>query len=200
MVNKIDYYFTISSPWAYLGYSRLKSIASSNQIDIRYRPVNIIEIFSKTGGILLKQRSEERQHYRLVELTRWSKHLNIKINLHPEHLHASDHLANKVIIALNEMNIDPGSISETFARAIWLEDQDISDISVVSSLLLNHGIDPEPLIVNAQSQTIEDKFSKETQLAIADGIFGVPSYVAKEQIFWGQDRLDLLRSFISNNN
>jgi len=200
VVNKIDYYFTISSPWAYLGYSRLKSIASSNQIDIRYRPVNIIEIFSKTGGILLKQRSEERQHYRLVELTRWSKHLNIKINLHPEHLHASDHLANKVIIALNEMNIDPGSISETFARAIWLEDQDISDISVVSSLLLNHGIDPEPLIVNAQSQTIEDKFSKETQLAIADGIFGVPSYVAKEQIFWGQDRLDLLRSFISNNN
>tara|TARA_B100001123_G_C15059007_1_gene926780 strand:- start:27 stop:629 length:603 start_codon:yes stop_codon:yes gene_type:complete len=200
VVKRIDYYFTISSPWAYLGHSRLKSIAASNQIDICYRPVNIIEIFSKTGGILLKKRSEERQHYRLVELTRWSKHLNIKINLHPQHLHASDHLANKVIIALTEMNIDPGPISETFARAIWLEDQDISDIGVISSLLLNHEIDPKPLLINAQSKTIEDKFSKETQLAIAGGIFGVPSYVAKEQIFWGQDRLDLLRSFISNNN
>ncbi len=199
MVNKIDYYFTISSPWAYLGYSRLKSIAAASQMDIRYRPVDIIEIFSKTGGILLKKRSEARQHYRLVELTRWSKHLKIKINLHPKHLHASDHLANKVIIALTAMNIDPGPMSETFARALWLEDQDISDVGVISSLLFNHGIDPEPLIINAQSPTIKDKFEKETQLAIACGIFGVPSYVAKEQIFWGQDRLDLLRSFIFDN-
>lgn len=200
VINKIDYYFTVSSPWAYLGHSRLQSIAASNQIDISYKPVDIIEIFSKTGGILLKKRSEERQNYRLVELSRWSKHLNIKINLHPKHLHASDHLANQIIIALAELNIDPGPIAEIFARAIWLEDQDISNIEVVSSLLDNQGIDPEPLIFNAQSQTIREKFLKQTQFAISYGIFGVPSYVAYDQIFWGQDRLDFLGSFISKNN
>jgi 2-hydroxychromene-2-carboxylate isomerase len=196
----IDYYFTVSSPWSYLGATRLSDIASRNHANICYTPVDISDIFSKTGGVLLKDRSMERQNYRFSELDRWRKRLNIEINLRPNFLHASDRLANKVIVVLRQMSIDPGPLAMAFGRAIWLEDKDISDPEVVEALINEQELDAKLLIATAQSRETEDKFQRDTDVAISRGVFGVPSYVISEHLFWGQDRLDFLEMSLSKNS
>ena len=198
--NIIDYYLTVSSPWGYLGATRLKEIASRRHAQISYLPINIADMFAKTGGILLKNRSVERQNYRLSELNRWSKYLGIEINLHPKFLHASDHLANKVIIVLRHMELDPGPLAMAFGRAIWLEDRDISDPGIIEVLIQEHKMDSSSLIAVAQSQDIEEIFRQDTARAISRGVFGVPSYLTSGNIFWGQDRLDFLEMSLSENS
>ena len=78
----------------------------------------IFQTYFLKQGILLKDRSMERQNYRFSELDRWRKRLNIEINLRPNFLHASDRLANKVIIVLREMSINPGPLAMAFGHAI----------------------------------------------------------------------------------
>ena len=197
--NIIDYYLTVSSPWGYLGAARLKEIASRKHAKISYLPINIADMFSKTGGILLKNRSVERQDYRLSELNRWSKYLSIEINLHPKFLHASDLLANKVIIVLRQMGLDPGPLAIAFGRAIWLEDKDISDLGIIEVLIREQKMDASSLIAAAQSQDIEEIFRRDTTRAISRGVFGGPSYVTSENLFWGQDRLEFLEMSLSEN-
>ncbi|SVE26769.1 uncharacterized protein METZ01_LOCUS479623, partial [marine metagenome] len=75
MRTNIDYYFTVTSPWSYLGDSRVREVAMRCNATLQHRPVNAGEIFSKTGGLSLKDRSAERQAYRLRELARWRERL-----------------------------------------------------------------------------------------------------------------------------
>ena len=187
----IDYYFTVSSPWAYLGHARLREIAKCYDASLRYKPVNILELFSRTGGILLKDRSKERQYYRLLELNRWSAHLKINLKIHPKFLHTSDHLENKIVIALTKMKIDPGPLVMDFSRAIWMEDKNISDRKTLQTLINKQGIDGESLIASAENETTA-AFISYTEEAIDRGVFGLPSYLTKWDLFWGQDRLDFL--------
>ena len=77
-MSHIDYYFSTISPFAYLGGNRLETIATKYNASINYKPLDIIALFSRTGGTLPAERHPARQAYRLQELTRQSK----KNNLH----------------------------------------------------------------------------------------------------------------------
>ena len=81
MTKAIEYYFSLVSPWIYLGHTRLIEIAGRTGASISYRPVKLGKVFPATGGLPLGQRSQQRQDYRLIELERWGKTLNLPINL-----------------------------------------------------------------------------------------------------------------------
>jgi 2-hydroxychromene-2-carboxylate isomerase len=192
--KKIDYYFTVTSPWSYLGDIRVREIAARYNSTLKYRPVNAGEIFSKTGGLLLKDRSAERQAYRLRELARWSKRLNIQLNLEPKFFPASSQLADKVIIAARDSGIDPGPLTNAFMCAVWVEDENIADPEVVKTVLTAQELDAVTLMASAQQEETARALAAHTEEAISRGVFGLPSYGTEDDLFWGQDRLDFLES------
>ncbi len=71
MPRAISYYFSLMSPWAYLGHSQLGAVARRHEVEIDYRPVNLMELFPQTGGLPLGKRHASRQRYRLMEMQRW---------------------------------------------------------------------------------------------------------------------------------
>ena len=166
---------------------------------LQHRPVNAGEIFSKTGGLSLKDRSAERQAYRLRELARWRERLKIKLNLEPKFFPASSQLADKVIIATRDSGIDPGPLTNAFMRTVWVEDENIADPEVVKTVLDAQGLDAVILMASAQQEETARLLATNTEEAISRGVFGLPSYVTAHDLFWGQDRLEFLESSLTGH-
>src|SRR3546814_1130585 len=76
----IDYYFWINSDWAYLGADRLHAMALRHGVAVRHKPVDLLHVYSRTGGVPLGQRSVQRQAYRQAELRRWMRRLRSEEN------------------------------------------------------------------------------------------------------------------------
>jgi hypothetical protein len=71
MSRQIDYYFSLQSPWAYIGHKPFARLVSTYDLKVNYRPVLLVDLFSETGGLPLAQRHPVRQRYRMIELQRW---------------------------------------------------------------------------------------------------------------------------------
>ena len=199
MRKNIDYYFTVTSPWSYLGDIRVREVALRCNATLQHSPVNAGEIFSNTGGLPLKDRSAERQAYRLRELARWRERLGIELNLEPKFFPASSQLVDKVIIATRDSGIDPGPLTNAFMRTVWVEDENIADPEVVKTVLDAQGLDAVTLMASAQQEKTARVLAAHTEDAISRGVFGLPSYVTADDLFWGQDRLEFLESSLAGH-
>ena len=102
---KIDYYYSVMSPFTYLGSDRFIELVEKYNIEVEEKPFDIIgEIFANTGGVPVPKRHQSRQKYRLVEIERISNKLNIPVNPKPQFFPLSDpHLPAKFILASNKL-------------------------------------------------------------------------------------------------
>jgi 2-hydroxychromene-2-carboxylate isomerase len=194
MAKLVDYYFTPVSPWTYLGHQRFLEIAARHGATIAVKPVDYGRIFPVSGGLPLKQRAPQRQAYRLIELERWSKHLGKALNVKPKFFPVSADMAARWIIAAQAGHGDADALRLTGAllRAVWAEERDISDQPTLASIAEGERLDPARLAAGAASPDSAERYDALTQEAIDRQIFGAPTYVYRDEPFWGQDRLDFL--------
>ncbi len=193
MSATIDYYFTPQSPWTYLGHQRFSQIASAAGAAVRVLPVDFGKIFPVSGGLPLGQRAPQRQAYRLVELQRFSAHLQLPINRQPKYFPVAGDPAARLITAVDQADGSAAAMALAGAifKAVWVEERNIADDPVLAEILHQCGRDAGRL-AQSHSPAIQQLYEAHTQQAIDAGVFGAPSYVLDGEIFWGQDRLDLL--------
>jgi 2-hydroxychromene-2-carboxylate isomerase len=189
MSKQIGYYFTPVSPWTYLGHQRLEAIAAKHGAQIAYKPVDIAKVFAVSGGLPLAQRPKQRQAYRLVELDRWRKFLGIELTLQPKFFPAPAERAMRMIIAADR---DAGRLAFAFMRACWAEERDVSDPATLRAVATGLGLDGDGLLAAAEREETGRTLAANTDEAIARQVFGAPSYIYRDELFWGQDRLDFL--------
>jgi len=192
MTATVDYYFSVVSPWSYLGDPRLREMAVRCGTALKYKPVNTALIFSRTGGLQLKDRSDQRKAYRMQELRRWRDHLGAELTLEPRYFPTNDQLAARTVAAALQSGEDPSELVHALMRACWVEDQDVAEPSVVSAALATAGLDADKLMSLAESDACRNEIDANTEEAISRGVFGVPAYLIGDQLFWGQDRLDFV--------
>lgn len=192
MSKVIDYYLTLNSPWANFGSRRFSEIAQRHAAQVRVKPVNFGEVFSRTGGLPLPKRAPERQAYRLVELQRWSDYLGIPIHLEPAHFPAAEQTAARIVIAAGETGGNPLALAQAFGQAVWEQQRDIGDPATCEAIVLETGHQAPELLAKAAEAATQARYEALTEEAVARGVFGAPSYVYRDEIFWGQDRLDFL--------
>jgi 2-hydroxychromene-2-carboxylate isomerase len=186
MTKKIDYYFSPVSPWTYLGHERFAQIAQRHGATVAVKPVDYGVIFPQSGGLPLGKRAPQRQAYRLQELARWRDFLGVPLNVHPKFFPADPTLAACLICAAPEGK--RMAVAGDFMRAVWAEEKNIADAAVAAEIAARHGI------ANAADAVAKGKavYEANTQEAVARQVFGAPTYVYRDELFWGQDRLDFL--------
>ncbi|WP_199261089.1 2-hydroxychromene-2-carboxylate isomerase [Paracoccus binzhouensis] len=189
----IDYYFGTPSPWAYLAGDRLEQIAARHGAAITYKPVDLLQLFDRTGGVRPADRHPSRMEYRAQELRRWSRHLGMPLNLKPAFWPVNPAPSSYAIIAAQQTGGgDLAGLVQGFLRGVWAEEADIADDAVIRAKLAAAGFDPDladkGLFVGAET------FGRNLEQAVEAGVFGAPFYVVREngERFWGQDRLDFL--------
>jgi len=189
--KSIDYYLSLISPWSYLGHERLVKMAQRYDATITIWPVDFSVIFPSTGGIPLPKRSDQRKAYRMQELRRWRDHLQIDLNLEPQHFPVSDKLAATMVVNLRKQNTQKAiHLAGACLKACWLEERDISDEDTLLAIAAENNLDGSALL--ADSAGAIETIAQDSAKAVKLGVFGAPSYRFDEQLFWGQDRLDFL--------
>lgn len=192
-MRRIDYYFAPQSPWTYLGHDRLVAMALQAGAQVNLMPADYGQIFAASGGLPLGKRAPQRQAYRLVELARFRDHLGLPLNVQPRFFPvAVDDAARLLITAQLAAGSEAAlKLSGAVFSAVWAQERNIADVGTLAQLLAEQGL-PAAWLDEAHSAQVQDLYEAHTRQAIATGVFGAPSYVIDGEIFWGQDRLDLL--------
>lgn len=190
----IDYYMTLNSPWTYLGSALFAQLASRHGAMVNIKPSKFGPIFEKTGGLPLPKRSPQRRAYRMMELKRWRDVRDVPLVLEPKHFPCDDTVAARLVIAAKLKGRDAHKLSLELGRALWERDETLADDATVSAAARRAGLDAAELRAGGPSDAdldaLHDQYTNE---ALAAGVFGAPSYVLPTgEIFWGQDRLELL--------
>jgi 2-hydroxychromene-2-carboxylate isomerase len=192
MSRRIDYYFSLVSPWAYIGQRLFAGVARRHDAAVLYKPVLLTEVFAQTGGLPLAKRHPARQAYRMVELQRWREKRKLAFHLRPAHWPFDADLANRAVVALVATGADPGPFVQKAFDGVWENQQNLADPAVLADALRETGFDPQTTLANAGSEETLAAYERNRLEAIAIGAFGSPCYVLDGEVFWGQDRLDLL--------
>ncbi|MBJ3762570.1 2-hydroxychromene-2-carboxylate isomerase [Maribius pontilimi] len=188
----IDYYFATISPFTYLAGTRLEQIADAHGATITYKPLDIMGLFARTGGVPPKDRHPNRQAYRLQDLRRTADMSGMPLNIKPMFWPTNPAPSSYAIIAAqNAGGGDLAALVHGFARACWAEDKNVAEDDVIRAGLEAAGFDPA--LADSGLLSGADTYARNLEDAVMAGAFGAPFYITDDdQRFWGQDRLDQL--------
>jgi 2-hydroxychromene-2-carboxylate isomerase len=192
MARTLTVHYALQSPWTYLGWQRLSDLVAATGAEVHYRPIKMAPVFAASGGLPLGQRPKQRQAYRLMELKRWRKYLELPLNLHPRHFPVDETAAAGMVIALGQRGGDVARLSHAMMTAVWAEERDLADRATLRAIAAAQDMDGEALLAAADEPAVTAEHAANTEAAIAAGVFGVPTFQVGDELFWGQDRLDFV--------
>jgi carboxymethylenebutenolidase len=181
----------LNSPWTHLGAERIEALAAKHGATMRIYPVDFGTVFAGSGGLPLPKRAPQRQAYRMMELKRWREHLGIPINVEPKFFPSNEALSSSCVIALRETQGDAPAIklAHRVLKAVWQDEKNPGDPATLAALIGEAGLDADAVMKLGADPKWAERRTADTQAALDRGLFGAPSYVIGDEIFWGQDRL-----------
>ena len=195
----IDFYFDVSSPWTYLAFRNIQPMAAELNASINWRPVLVGGIFNTVNHRMYASREDSnspRNRYLLKDLQDCARQADIKIVFPPKVFPVNSVKAMRGCIWLAQ-NVEMkhqllAFIEATFA-AYFTRQDDISQDDVLANICRETGIDAAAFAEGITQPDIKLALKKNTDEAIARGAFGVPSFFVGSDMYFGNDRLDLLR-------
>ena len=186
----IDYFFSTLSPFTYLAGARLEHIAAKHDATLTYKPIDIMTLFSRTGGTSPKDRHVSRQEYRLQELIRQGRKAGLPINPNPAFWPTNPAPSSYAIIAAQKAGGgDLGALVQGLFRACWAEEKNIAEDQVIRDCLTAAGFDAA--LADSGMLSGAEIYAQNLEEAVNRGVFGAPFYITEDdQRFWGQDRLE----------
>ncbi|MEC9072287.1 MAG: DsbA family protein, partial [Myxococcota bacterium] len=187
MSDQLDFWFDFSCPYAYLASTRVESAASRMKLDLRPRPILLggvlraLGVADRPGDLMPAPKREhgKRDIERLAAL--WKVPLKFPAG-HPFRTVE----ALRALLAVGEPFMP---LAHSLFRAYWVEGRDISSPHVLRQILQENGQDADSILQRSVSQEIKAELRSRTDEALAEGVFGVPTFRAKERLIWGVDRL-----------
>lgn len=190
----IEYFYTGHSVFAYIGHARFLEIAKAQGRRIDHRPFDLRKLVTKTGAQPMAERSKAHLGYFFgVEVRRWAAYRNVPILSHSPTHHKNDITRlNCLLIAGKEQGVDVDRLSHEMLRAHWVDDFDLDNLDDLRTICERAEIAPAPLLGALDDPHILDIYRRNTDEAIERSVFGAPTYFVDGEMFYGQDRLEIM--------
>jgi len=197
MKKTVIYFHSLSSPWAYLGWPQFHALIKKHDLDVIVRPTRIVP---PNGGIPLRSRPDARQRYHEVELDRWRKRLNMPLVLRPRYYPTNNEFSARMVIAADKLKWDALGLSHALLHALWSEEKDVQEPAVRVAVADRLGMSGARLLEMQDTPEIMAAWKASEKEAAEHGVFGTPTYVYQDILYWGQDRLGFLDEALSRNS
>jgi 2-hydroxychromene-2-carboxylate isomerase len=186
----LDVYWDFSSPFAYLGLAQVEAIAKRTGAKVVSHPILLGGLFRSIGTpeVPLATFSEAKQRYILSDLHRWAAFWRVPFRF-PSRFPTHSLKALRIYLALPEER--RARYRDATFRACWAEDRDITQDSVLAECVGDEALARDAL-ARAGSDEVKAALRVSTENAAARGVFGVPTFAVGDELFWGQDRLELV--------
>lgn len=186
---RIDFWFEFASTYSYPAAMRVEKLASHHGIGVNWRPFLLGAVFREQGlSDTPFNVYPAKGRYMWRDLERTCKALGIPFQ-RPSEFPRNGLLAARVACRFDEAPWI-GNFVRAVYRANFVVDTDISDVAVISSCIDSAGGDTETVLEQAQSPESKQKLRQQTEEAMRLGVFGAPTVVVGEELFWGNDRLE----------
>lgn len=189
MTQKIDYFFGLGSPWAYLGLDAFEALARAQGAVIEPHVTGLIE---ENGGIYSRNRPAARRAYWFTDLKRWAAVRGITLEFSGRENLSPITPAEDLVIAAYLGGQDWLSLARAFHQAFWSRAEDIGTPEVRARITIAAGFDSDALEAAAKSPDVAARRAASLDLARSSGVFGLPTYLTGGELFWGQDSLGFL--------
>jgi 2-hydroxychromene-2-carboxylate isomerase len=128
----------------------------------------------------------------MLELQRWRDKRGLDFHLRPAHVPFDGRLADGVVIAAIKAGHDPDAFLRRAFASVWEQQLNLADPATLVRLADDSGLPGSHLVERAASDEISAAYEQNRQDALAADVFGSPVYVLDGEVFWGQDRIELL--------
>tara|TARA_Y200000002_G_C22590313_1_gene624914 strand:- start:245 stop:829 length:585 start_codon:yes stop_codon:yes gene_type:complete len=186
MIKFLDFYFDFISPYSYLAYKKLKSLNNFSKININYKPI-LLGGLHNLGGITPPAFNERKLKNMKSDCELIAKKNDIEFKWNMKFPINSIQLMRGYLVIEDNLK---KKFFEVCFDAYWKNNIDISNEKKVNEILDKIILDKKEFLNNIQNTDIKVMLKNLTNDAFKKNIFGAPTFVVNNKIFWGQDRLD----------
>ena len=187
MIKPFDFYFDFISPYSFLAHKEIRKIENKAQIKIRYKPI-LLGGLHNLHGIKAPAFIPAKAKHMVRDCKLIAERNNVIFRFNSYFPIKSLNLMRGVLVA-EEDNIKNYYIDNVF-NTIWQDGLNMNDETIVQKVLKNLNINPKTFLLRSTSSSIKDSLKKITNEAYEKSIFGAPTFVSNNKIFWGQDRIE----------
>ena len=187
MIKSFDFYFDFISPYSFLAHKEIIKIEKKNSVKIKYKPI-LLGGLHNLHGIKAPAFIPAKAKHMIRDCKLIAEKNKIKFKFNSYFPIRSLNLMRGVFVA--EEDDYKSYYIDTIFNAIWQDGLNMNDENVIEKILKNLNVNPKTFLLRSASSSIKDSLRKRTNEAYEKGIFGAPSFVSNNKIFWGQDRIE----------
>lgn len=193
MTKSIDYFFSIGSPWSFIGLEAFAALARRHEAEITPYLATVVE---ENGGILSRNKPEVRRAYGTRDLKRWSRARGKTLLLDGRPTLADPTPASRLVSAAYLDGKDWLALTEALQESFWVRAEDIGQRDVREAVAIRAGFDGGALLAREDAADVAGKWATDRDHAVKSGVFGFPTFVYDGEIYWGQDNLPFLEQHL----
>ena len=187
MIKSFDFYFDFISPYSFLAHKEIRKIEKKNLIKIKYKPI-LLGGLHNLHGIKAPAFIPAKAKHMIRDCKLIAEKHKVIFKFNSYFPIRSLNLMRGVFVA-EEDNYKSYYIDNIF-NSIWADGLNMNDENVVIKVLKNLNVNPKTFLLRLASSSIKESLKKRTNEAYEKGIFGAPTFVSNNKIFWGQDRIE----------
>ena len=187
MTKSVDFYFDFISPYSFLAHKQIKKIEKKNEIKIKFKPI-LLGGLHNLHGIKAPAFIPAKAKFMIRDCKLIAEKNKIQFKFNSYFPIKTLNLMRGVLVA-NEDDFTSLYVEKIF-DAIWKDGLNMNDQNIIDKVLKNIDINPKTFFLRSSSQNVKNLLKKKTDEAYEKGIFGAPTFLVNNKIFWGQDRLE----------
>jgi 2-hydroxychromene-2-carboxylate isomerase len=188
----VEYFFDVGSPTSYLAWTRLPQIAAETGATIAWRPMLLGGVFKATGNAS-PVTVPAKGRWMGDDIKRWADRYGVPFRFNPHFpINTLTLMRGAAGLQLRRPQ-DFDRYLEVVERAMWVEQKNLGDPTVLGATLADAGIDGAAFTTLVGDPEVKARLIATTEEAVARGVFGAPTFFVGEAMFFGQDRLDFVR-------
>ena len=187
MIKPFDFYFDFVSPYSFLAHKEIRKIEKKYLIKIKYKPV-LLGGLHNLHGIKAPAFIPAKAKHMIRDCKLISEKNKIKFKFNSYFPIKSLNLMRGVFVA-EEDNFKNYYIDNIF-NSVWQDGLNMNDENIIQKVIKNLNINPKTFLLRSTSSSIKDALKKRTNEAYEKSIFGAPTFVSNNKIFWGQYRIE----------
>ena len=189
MIKPFDFFFDFISPYSYLAHKQIRKLEKENNIKINYKPI-LLGGLHKLAGVTAAAFIPSKTKYMIRDCKMIAEKHNIKFKFNTNFPINSLALMRGVFLAQNKKKLD--QYIDFFFDAYWEDGLNLNSDKILNSILTNLNINFNEFQLIISDQKIKKKLTVQTTEAYNKGVFGAPSFIINNKLFWGQDRLEFV--------
>jgi len=188
-MKKIEFYFDVGSPYSYLAHTQLKKYEKDTGEKVNYLPI-LVGGLHKLAGITAPGLIPIKAKYLIKDCKMWADKYKVEYHFNRYFPIKTVNLMRACLVAEKE-NCLKEFVDKSF-QAIWVDNLNLNDEKIFNKFMNSTDTFTNLFSNKFNDQKIKDELIKKTSDSFKKGIFGVPTFIVNEKMFWGQDRLDFV--------